>query len=112
MDLDRPYIDREFDSFIEYPTEDKRFVSTVSAKLFAEHIAKPGLLEAARLQSLVAEMLAELQGCRAEIAARAAQEDSHFPDLTGDDDDQTVSEFEESRIARLDALIAKAKGEA
>lgn len=109
MNIDRPYIDREFDSFIEYPTDDKRFVSTASAKLFAEHIAQPALLEAARLQSLVAEMLNELQGCRAEIAARTAQADSQFPDLTGDDDDQTVREFEESRIARLDALIARAK---
>lgn len=86
------------------------FVSTISAKLFAEHIAQPGLLEVARLQSLVAEMLTELQGCRAEIAARVTESDEAFPAMTEDDEDQTLREFDESRVARLDALIARAKG--
>lgn len=36
----REQIEAEFDAFIEYPTDDKRYISTVSAKLFAEHIAR------------------------------------------------------------------------
>lgn len=40
MTLTREQIEAEFDAFIEYPTDDKRYVSTVSTKLFAEHIAR------------------------------------------------------------------------
>ena len=38
--MDRAQIRAEWDKFIEYPSDDKSFVSTVSAQLFAEHIAK------------------------------------------------------------------------
>ena len=31
-------IDAEFNKFIDFPTEDKMFVTSVSAKLFAEHM--------------------------------------------------------------------------
>jgi hypothetical protein len=55
MQLDRPYIDAEFDRFFEFPTDDKSQVSSVSAKLFALHIAQPLLNEIARLQSEPAE---------------------------------------------------------
>ena len=33
-------IERELESFIEWPTDDKSHVTTTSAKLFAEHVAK------------------------------------------------------------------------
>lgn len=36
----REQIEAEFASFIEYPSEDKRYVTTVSCLLFAEHIAR------------------------------------------------------------------------
>jgi len=38
-------IDKEFDGFIEFPTDDKTYVTTVSAKLFAEHWAEKELKE-------------------------------------------------------------------
>lgn len=40
MTITREQIEAEFDKFIEYPTDDKRYVSTVSTKMFAEHIAR------------------------------------------------------------------------
>lgn len=36
----REQIEAEFASFIEYPSEDKRYVTTASCLLFAEHIAR------------------------------------------------------------------------
>ena len=36
----RAQIEAEFASFIEYPSEDKRYVTTASCLLFAEHIAR------------------------------------------------------------------------
>ena len=33
-------IDEEFDAFFEFPTESKAFVTSISAKLFAEHCVK------------------------------------------------------------------------
>lgn len=38
--MDRAQIQAEWDKFIEYPSDDKRIVTTTSALLFAEHIAK------------------------------------------------------------------------
>jgi len=38
-------IDAEFEKFIEFPTESKDYVTTVSAKLFAEHCV--GIMESA-----------------------------------------------------------------
>jgi hypothetical protein len=38
--MDREQIAAEWVKFIEYPGEDNRFVTTTSALLFAEHIAK------------------------------------------------------------------------
>lgn len=37
--MTRDDIQKEFDEFIEFPTEEKSFVTTTSALLFAEHIA-------------------------------------------------------------------------
>lgn len=36
----REQIEAEFASFIEYPSEDKRYVTTTSCLMFAEHIAR------------------------------------------------------------------------
>lgn len=55
MKLEQTYIDGEFNRFFEFPTDDKRQVSSVSAKFFALHIAQPLLEEIARLQSKPAE---------------------------------------------------------
>lgn len=33
-------IEREIDQYLEWPTEDKSIVTTASAKLFAEHVAR------------------------------------------------------------------------
>ena len=38
--MTKDQIQAEFASFIEYPSEDKRYVTTTSAMLFAEHIAR------------------------------------------------------------------------
>jgi len=45
--MDKKYLNDEFDRFFEFPTEDKSQVSSVSCKLFAEHIAYPITEEAA-----------------------------------------------------------------
>lgn len=55
MKLEQTYIDDEFNRFFEFPSDDKNQVSSVSAKLFALHIAQPLLEEIARLQSAPAE---------------------------------------------------------
>lgn len=39
--MDKQYLNDEFNRFFEFPPEDKSQVSSVSAKLFAEHIAYP-----------------------------------------------------------------------
>lgn len=39
MDL-RDLIEREIEQYLEWPTADKSHVTTVSAKLFAEHVAR------------------------------------------------------------------------
>ena len=39
--MDKQYLTDEFGRFFKFPTEDNSQVSSVSAKLFAEHIAYP-----------------------------------------------------------------------
>lgn len=61
------------------------------------------------------ELLTELITCRNDLARQAAElrQSVTVPgtDAILDDEDATLCEFEESRIARLDALIAKATGQ-
>lgn len=38
--MTKDQIKAEFDAFIEFPGDDKRYVTTVSTILFAEHIAR------------------------------------------------------------------------
>lgn len=40
MQVDRKFIESEFDKFFEFDTEDKIVVLSVSCRLFAEHIAQ------------------------------------------------------------------------
>lgn len=68
----------------------------------------------ARLIAAAPELLAELINCRNELACLAAELRSSVT-VPGteeilDDEDRSLCEFEESRVARLDALIAKATG--
>lgn len=69
-----------------------------------------------RQKPLLDELLAELVTCRHDLARQAAElrQSVTVPgtDVILDEEDETLCEFEESRIVRLDALIAKAKEEA
>jgi hypothetical protein len=66
-------------------------------------------------QKLAHELLTELITCRNDLARQAAElrQSVTVPgtETIPDEEDATLCEFEESRIARLDALIARAKGE-
>ena len=54
--MDKQYLNDEFNRFFDFPTEDKSQVSSVSAKLFAEHIAYPLEREIEQLRQRVAEL--------------------------------------------------------
>ena len=56
-------IDQEFERFIEFPSDSKKYVTSVSAKLFAAHYAEK--LEAA-IEELKAEHNTQLQSLIAE----------------------------------------------
>ena len=70
----------------------------------------------ARVMASAHELLTELVICRNDLARQAAElrQSVTVPGTNAiwDEEDKTLCEFEESRIARLDALIAKAKEEA
>lgn len=55
--MDKQYLNDEFNRFFDFPTEDNSQVSSISAKLFAEHIAYP-------LESLVDRVT---QVCKAKL---------------------------------------------
>lgn len=69
-----------------------------------------------RLIEAAPELLQELIILRNDLARQAAElrQSVTIPgtETILEEEDETLCEFEESRIARLDALIAKAKGEA
>lgn len=54
MQIDRKFIEDEFDKFFEFDTDDKSIVLSVSCRLFAEHIAQ---LAATPLQPLTDEQI-------------------------------------------------------
>ena len=54
--MDKQYLNDEFNRFFEFPTEDKSHVSSVSAKLFAEHIAYPLEREIEQLRQRVQDL--------------------------------------------------------
>ena len=56
MKLEQSYIDAEFNTFFEFPSDDKSHVSSVSAKLFAKHIAYPIEQEVERLRGEIAAL--------------------------------------------------------
>lgn len=97
MKLEQTYIDDEFARFFEFPSEDKSQVSSVSAKLFALHIAQPLLAEIARLQSAPAE-----QGM-APMSAHDLFDGSDpelLPDHIGDSTDMVTPNVEVSGLPR------------
>ena len=49
-------IDEEFERFIEYPTEAKEFVTSASAKLFAQHCVRELKLEIEKLQDTIEDI--------------------------------------------------------
>lgn len=59
--MDKQYLNDEFNRFFEFTTEDKSQVSSVSAKLFAEHIAYPLERELETLRQRVAELEAAVK---------------------------------------------------
>jgi len=59
--MDKKYLQEEFDRFFEFPTDDKSQVSSVSARLFVEHMAKP-------IETQVEQQQAKLNALREAIA--------------------------------------------
>ena len=75
--MDKQYLSTEFDSFFEFPSDDKSQVSSISAKLFAEHIAYPIKAEVERLRDEIAALRQnnrELLDQRFDLMAVAAQQ--------------------------------------
>ena len=58
MQIDRKFIEDEFDKFFEFDTNDKSIVLSVSCRLFAEHISR---LAATPVQPLTDEQIMEQQ---------------------------------------------------
>ena len=80
----------------------------------SDYFSKPDPDANARLIAVAPELLAELIICRHDLARQAAELRCSVT-VPGteeilDDEDRSLCEFEESRVARLDALIAKATG--
>ena len=53
--MDKQYLQEEFDRFFDFPTDDKSEVSSVSARLFVEHMAKPIEAQVETLRAVVIE---------------------------------------------------------
>jgi len=84
----REQIEAEFSAFIEYPSEDKRYVTTASCLLFAEHIAR------------IAHTAGRDQGLR-EAAARARSEG--IAGISADDDEIVAEWLDAAAIEQLRA---------
>lgn len=78
------------------------------------HWSRPDPGANASVMASAHELLTELIICRNDLARQAAElrQSVTVPGTAAilDEEDETLCEFEESRIARLDALIARAKG--
>ena len=89
---------------------------TLLAKVYSEAFGDYAQSEAnARLIAAAPDLLEELLICRAELGmlindlrANATLPDGSF----ASDEDEVACQFDESRLARIDALIAKATGSA
>ena len=51
--MDKQYLETEFDTFFEFDSDDRSFVTSTSAKMFAEHMAFP-------IEAQVEQLRAEL----------------------------------------------------
>ena len=60
--MDKQYLNDEFNRFFDFPTEDKSQVSSVSCKLFAEHIAYPMERELENMKRIEQVCKAKLNG--------------------------------------------------
>lgn len=67
--MTRDEIDKRFETFFEWDTDDRSIVTSTSAKLFAEHVASQSL---ARQRTLIASWVADMcQGLDASTIAEA-----------------------------------------
>ncbi len=107
MKLADAYADASFDQGLNQRTEDpkpekarEKLVTAITAATQSP-------------QGVAGELLAELIICRNDLARQAAElrQSVTVPgtETILDEEDETLCEFEESRIARLDALIARAQ---
>ena len=55
--MDKQYLETEFDTFFEFDSDDRSFVTSTSAKMFAEHMAFP-------IEAQVEQLRAELTALR------------------------------------------------
>lgn len=55
--MDKQYLQTEFDTFFEFDSDDRSFVTSTSAKMFAEHMALP-------IEAQVEQLRAELSAIR------------------------------------------------
>lgn len=55
--MDKQYLETEFDTFFEFDSDDRSFVTSTSAKMFAEHMAFP-------LEAQVEQLRAKLSALR------------------------------------------------
>ena len=55
--MDKQYLQTEFDTFFEFDSDDRSFVTSTSAKMFAEHMALP-------IEAQVEQLRAELSALR------------------------------------------------
>lgn len=68
-------IDNEFETFIEFPSDDKTYITSVSAKLFARHCVKN--LEQAILETIEDNLhLADGENCTLASLKRAIDYDN------------------------------------
>ena len=55
--MDKQYLETEFDTFFEFDGDDRSFVTSTSAKMFAEHMTQP-------IEAQVEQLRAELTALR------------------------------------------------
>ena len=58
--MDKQYMEKEFDTFFEFNSDDGSFVTSTSAKMFAQHMAQP-------IEAQVEQLRAELAALRVAV---------------------------------------------
>ena len=67
--MDKQFLETEFNKFFEFDSEDRSFVTSTSAKLFAEHVARP-------IEAQVEQLRSELSALRDAAGAASPPERS------------------------------------